>query len=196
MTPRLWGQNCKCSPLTCNSRWFIEFFLKPSLNPLQHAMFIIQHCRNPTSCTSLAIMLHDTVFRDISSSLCAKETCYFRPRSRVSRCFWIPTFFFRDSAYSFHKYSVNPAYESATFWIHSPDWIFLNTLGIRNRVDAKSGYIVIFFLIQWRHKSSPVLYREYSRRRRANCYCFSWTWVLSLITCVQYNLPMITVHLN
>ena len=155
MTPRLWGQNCKCSPLTCNSRWFIEFFLKPSLNPLQHALFIIQHCRNPTSCTSLAIMLHDTVFRDISSSLCAKETCYFRLRSRVSRCFWIPTFFFRDSAYSFHKYSVNPAYESATFWIHSPDWIFLNTLGIRNRVDAKSGYIVIFFLIQWRHKIEP-----------------------------------------
>ena len=32
---------------------------------------------------------------------------------------------------------------------------FLNTLGIRNRVDAKSGYIVIFFLIQWRHKIEP-----------------------------------------
>ena len=46
------------------------------------------------------------------------------------------------------SYSVNSAKESATFWIRFPEWKFLNTLWIRNRVDAKSG-------------SSPVLYREY-----------------------------------
>ena len=60
---------------------------------------------------------------------------------------WVRNFFFADSA-SVHTYPVNPAYESAPFWTRSPEWKFLNTLWIRNRVDAKSG-------------SSPVLYREY-----------------------------------
>ena len=31
-------------------------------------------------------------------------------------------------------------YESASFWIRSPEWTFLNTLWIRNRVDAKPRY--------------------------------------------------------
>ena len=39
-----------------------------------------------------------------------------------------------------HTYPVDPAYESATFLIRSPEWKFLNTLLIWNRVDAKSGY--------------------------------------------------------
>ena len=37
------------------------------------------------------------------------------------------------------SYSVNPAKESATFWIRFPEWKFLNTLWIWNRVDTKSG---------------------------------------------------------
>ena len=41
--------------------------------------------------------------------------------------------------------------KSATFWIRSPEWKFLNTLGIRNRVDSKSGY----FFIRWRNKIEP-----------------------------------------
>ena len=52
---------------------------------------------------------------------------------------------------------MNLAYESATFWIHSPRWKFLNTLWIRNRVDAKSGYFISCDVT----RSSPVLYREY-----------------------------------
>ena len=36
-------------------------------------------------------------------------------------------------------------------WIRSPEWKFLNTLWIRNRVDAKSGY----FFIRWRDKIEP-----------------------------------------
>ena len=45
---------------------------------------------------------------------------------------------------------------------------------------------------------SPVLYRKYSRRDRAQCYRFftSWTSVSSLITSLQLNLAMITVHFN
>ena len=45
---------------------------------------------------------------------------------------------------------------------------------------------------------SPVLYRKYSRRGRAQCYRFftSWTSVSSLITSLQLNLAMITVHFN
>ena len=52
---------------------------------------------------------------------------------------------------------MNPAYESVTFGIHSPEWKFLNTPQIGNRVDAKSGY----FFIRDVTRTSPVLYREY-----------------------------------
>ena len=62
----------------------------------------------------------------------------------VSGYFWIRNFFFADSA-SVHTYPANPAYESATFFICSPGWEFLNTLRIRNRMNAKSGY----FFIRW-----------------------------------------------
>ena len=46
---------------------------------------------------------------------------------------------------------MNPVDESATFWIRSPEWKFLNPLCIRKCVDAKSGY----FFIHWRHKIKP-----------------------------------------
>ena len=36
-------------------------------------------------------------------------------------------------------------------WIRSPEWKFLNTLWIQNRVDAKSGY----FFIRRRNKIEP-----------------------------------------
>jgi len=72
------------------------------------------------------------------------------PSTHVSGYFWIRTFFFPDTA-SVHTYSVNTAYESAVFWIRSPEWKFLNTLWIRNSVDAKSGN----FLILWRNKIDP-----------------------------------------
>ena len=44
-----------------------------------------------------------------------------------------------------HTYPVNTTYESVTFLIcsGSPEWKFLNTLWIRNRVDAKSGYLTL-----------------------------------------------------
>ena len=44
-----------------------------------------------------------------------------------------------------HTYPVNSTYESVTFLIcsGSPEWKFLNTLWIRNRVDAKSGYLTL-----------------------------------------------------
>ena len=81
------------------------------------------------------------------------------------------------------------------FWIRSPEWKFLNTL-------YESGIVWIFF-IQGRvgrgvTRLSPVLYRKYSRRRRAQCYRFftSWTSVSSLITSLQFYLAMITVHFN
>ena len=108
MTPRLLGQSCKCSPLSRNSRWFIEFLLKP--RPLQHVLFIIQHSRNPTGCTSSAIMLHAsversliyqtsywTVFRDILSSLSAKrkKRVNLGPIHTYPDIFDSPTFSFR-----------------------------------------------------------------------------------------------------
>ena len=57
-------------------------------------------------------------------------------------------FFFPHTA-SVHTYplAVNPAYESVTFWIRAPEWKFLNTLWIQNRVDAKCGYIYIYIYI-------------------------------------------------
>ena len=42
-------------------------------------------------------------------------------------------------------------YKSATFWIRFPEWNFWNALWIRNRVDAKSRYL----LIRWRDKIEP-----------------------------------------
>ena len=56
---------------------------------------------------------------------------------------------------------MNLAYESATFWIHSPRWKFLNTLWIRNRVDVKSSAKSGYFISGDVTRSSPVLYREY-----------------------------------
>ena len=77
------------------------------------------------------------------------ERCLSR-RPHVSRYFWIRNFFFADTA-SVHTYPENPAEKSANFLIRTPEWKFLNTLWIRNRVDAKSGYL--FF--QWRNKIEP-----------------------------------------
>ena len=79
-----------------------------------------------------------------------------RPRPHVSGYFWIRNFLFPDTA-SVHTYPVNPAYESPTFWMRSPEWKFLNTLWIRNRVNAKSGN----FLSGDVTRSSPILYLEY-----------------------------------
>ena len=52
--------------------------------------------------------------------------------THVSGYFWIRNLSFPDTA-SVHMHPVNPAYESATFLIRSPEWKFLNTLWIRNR---------------------------------------------------------------
>ena len=54
-------------------------------------------------------------------------------------------------------YGVRPhvsgefAGESGTFWIRSPEWIFLNPIWIRNRVDAKSGYC--FIRMTWQDRA-------------------------------------------
>ena len=82
---------------------------------------------------------------------------FLRPRPHVSRYFWIRNFFFADTP-SVHMYPENPAEESANFLIRTPEWKFLNTLWIRNRMDAKSGHFFFFSDIT---RSSPVLYREY-----------------------------------
>ena len=74
----------------------------------------------------------------------------FWPNPHISGYFLIRNSFFPDAA-SIHTYPVNPADESATFWIRSPEWKFLNTLWIPNRVDAKPGY----FFIRWRNKIEP-----------------------------------------
>ena len=68
-------------------------------------------------------------------------------KTHVSRYFWIRNLSFPDTA-SVHMHPVNPAYESATFWIRSPEWKFLNTLWIRNRVDAN-----IFYPATWQDRA-------------------------------------------
>ena len=73
---------------------------------------------------------------------------WLRPRQHVSGYLWIRYFFFPGGA-SVRTYPVNPACESATFWIRSPEW--------RTRVDPKSGY----FFMQWCNKIEQVLYLEY-----------------------------------
>ena len=68
--------------------------------------------------------------------------------------------FFADSA-SVHTYPVNPADESTFFLIRSPEWKLLNTLWIRNRVDAKSGYIFIPPLTQ-QHRVQAHIVQNYN----------------------------------
>ena len=88
------------------------------------------------------------------------------PRPEVSGYFSIRNFFFPGTA-SVHTYPKNPAYESTTFWIRSPEWKFLITLWIRNRVDAKSGY---FFV-----------------RRRNKIESSSLLWIPRRMLCCQYS---------
>ena len=127
---------------------------------------------------------------DICSQTIQKE---IRTCQHVPGHFWIRNYFFTDSA-SVHTYPRNPACESATFWIRYPERKFLNTY--------ESGIVwtlnPYFFLSSDVTRFSPVLYREYWRRCRAQCYRFftAWTLVSSFITCVQLNLATITVHLN
>ena len=66
-----------------------------------------------------------------------------------------------------HTYPVDPAYESATFWIGSPEWKFLKTLWIWNCVDAKSGYAkvsctvnIVFKMTTSTHAQFPILPEE------------------------------------
>ena len=87
-----------------------------------------------------------------------------RPRPDVSEYFLIRNSSFADSA-SNHMYPVNLKNETATFWICSPEWKFLNTLWIRKGVDTKSGY----FCIWWRNKIKPsslswILYSRWQLR--------------------------------
>ena len=81
---------------------------------------------------------------------------YLRPCPLGSGYFWIRNFFFPDTVFV-HRYPVNPAYESATFLFCPPESRIVNTLWIRNRVDAESGY----FLSNDVTRLSPVLYRKY-----------------------------------
>ena len=102
-------------------------------------------------------------------------------RARVKSClprvgwFW-RALAFRSLFYPWgkhvHTYPVNPAYESASFWIRPPELKFLNTLWIRNREDAKSGY----FFIRWHNKIEPSERQckmQISRARRMLCCQYS-----------------------
>ena len=53
-------------------------------------------------------------------------------------------FFFRTMLPSPRIRWTRHLYESASFWIRSPEWTFLNTLWIRNRVDAKPRFFFFF----------------------------------------------------
>ena len=86
--------------------------------------------------------------------------------------------FFADSN-SVHTYSVNLADESTFFLIRYPEWKLLNTLWIRNRVDAKSGHI----FIQWPNniESRPILFK-------------TTTCTLSLIVAVDNAIHRINLY--
>ena len=80
---------------------------------------------------------------------------WMRSRPHVSGYFWIRNFFFPDTD-SVHTYPVNPTYESAIFWIRSPEWKVLNALWLLNRVDAKSDIFQPCDVT----RRSPALYRK------------------------------------
>ena len=108
----------------------------------------------------------------------------FRPRSYVSRNFWIRNFFFANSA-SVHTYPVRPAYESVR-----------QTGNFLIRYESAIAWTLIpdMFLSSDVTTSSPVLYHEYSRRCRARWVIASTLHGLQfqVITCGLLNLAMIT----
>ena len=75
----------------------------------------------------------------IEEHLICLMACY--SRHTYPDIFWIRNLSFLNTA-SVQTHPVNPAYESATFWIRSPEWKFLNTLWIRNRGNAKFEYFL------------------------------------------------------
>ena len=77
-----------------------------------------------------------------------------QPRPHGYGYLWIRNVFFADSAF------LNNVSGESGIRIRSPEWKFLNTLRIRNRADAKSGYIFIRPGLTW---SSPVFYLWYLR---------------------------------
>ena len=119
------------------------------------------------------------------------------PRSHVSGYFWIRNFFFPGTA-SIHTYPVNPANESTTFWIRSPEWKFLNTLWLRNRVDAKPRDI---FFIRWRNKIESSSLPRIPRRMPCCQYSQRSPWYESESgfvsdTCGRANLIWIRIRVD
>ena len=90
--------------------------------------------------------------------------------------FWIRNFFFQDTAIV-HASPAYPADESATFWIRSPEWKFLNPLRIRKRVI----------------RSSPVLYREYSRRSEQRKICRFQNIRISICASLSEDASLFTI---
>ena len=107
MTLRLLGQNCKSSPLSRNSCWFIEFLLKLRLNlcnMLCSSYNIVEF--NPLYWFALATMLHDSVERSlISIKNRLQQFSYFF----VLRCERNTFFYLR------HVHTYPDIFESATF---------------------------------------------------------------------------------
>ena len=88
---------------------------------------------------------------------------------------------------------IQAANESATFWSCSPQWKFLNTLWIRNRVYAKSGY---FF--RWCNKIepsfSPSIFKMVPRAMSSFLYYLDFSFKSYNLCAVQPSI--ITVHFN
>ena len=76
-----------------------------------------------------------------------------------------------------HTYPMNPAYESATFWIQSPEWKFMNALWIRNRVDANLDIIdrVQFLTVNLQGGCRAPRYRFLTC---CCCCCCRWLYLL------------------
>ena len=88
---------------------------------------------------------------------CGYRLCPRSDAIPIIRIFLIRNFFFLRIRFpSTRSRWIRPADESATSWIRSPEWKFLNTLWIRKFVDAKCG----IFLSGDVKKSNPVLYSE------------------------------------
>ena len=83
---------------------------------------------------------------------------------------WIRNFFLADSS-SIHTYPANPACESATFWIHSPEWKVLNTERIWNCVDGRIRFFSNPMTLQTQIQSLPRINVQHGR----------WTKMLSLL---------------
>ena len=89
---------------------------------------------------------------------------------------------------------IQAANKSATFWGSSPEWKFLNTLWMGNRVYAKSGYFLSGDVTRSTPVFLPSIFKMVPRAMSSFLYYLDFSFQSYNLCAVQPSI--ITVHFN